>query len=308
MPMMLVGLLGLLGALAWIPLRQAGLLPSVFSTAPAAETAGGVSADAPPASEARLRPVALRATPALSPLRRAFEESADLFAYSRELMVLASAGDADAMWLLSLVHDYCAGYAADPVGYAQDTRVIERLGLSGGAAMLSARQRVQRRCARFVPQDGFSLPMIVNQRTQAARAGSLAAEAALLARERPLEDGDDYRRDLVQRVLDSGDPFAFVAIAPAMGSAGGAHLDTLGEVSGSELSEIAWRIASCRLGMDCSPEGSMMTNYCVNGGICSQDASQDFSSFARDAGIPRQGEDNVEEMVGTLLSRTGVEG
>ena len=296
MPMMLVGLLG---ALAWIPLRQAGLLPSVFSTAPAAETAGGVSADAPPASEARLRPVALRATPALSPLRRAFEESADLFAYSRELMVLASAGDADAMWLLSLVHDYCAGYAADPVGYAQDTRVIERLGLSGGAAMLSARQRVQQRCARFVPQDGFSLPMIVNQRTQAARAGSLAAEAALLAMERPLEDGDDYRRDLVQRVLDSGDPFAFVAIAPAMGSAGGAH---------RELSEIAWRIASCRLGMDCSPEGSMMTNYCVNGGICSQDASQDFSSFARDAGIPRQGEDNVEEMVGTLLSRTGVEG
>ena len=183
MPMMLVGLLGLLGALAWIPLRQAGLLPSVFSTAPAAETAGGVSADAPPASEARLRPVALRATPALSPLRRAFEESADLFAYSRELMVLASAGDADAMWLLSLVHDYCAGYAADPVGYAQDTRVIERLGLSGGAAMLSARQRVQQRCARFVPQDGFSLPMIVNQRTQAARAGSLAAEAALLAME-----------------------------------------------------------------------------------------------------------------------------
>ncbi len=164
--------------------------------------------------------------------------------------------------------------------------MIERLGLSGGAAMLSARQRVQRRCARFVPQDGFSLPMIVNQRTQAARAGSLAAEAALLAMERPLEDGDDYRRDLVQRVLDSGDPFAFVAIAPAMGSAGGAHLDTLGEVSGSELSEIAWRIASCRLGMDCSPEGSMMTNYCVNGGICSQDASQDFSSFARDAGIP----------------------
>lgn len=305
MPMMLVGLLG---ALAWIPLRQAGLLPSAFFTAPTTQTAGGVSADAPPASEARLRPVALRAMPALSPLRRAFEESADLFAYSRELMVLASAGDADAMWLLSLVHDYCAGYAADPVGYAQDTRVIERLGLSGGAAMLSARQRVQQRCARFVPQDGFSLPMIVNQRTQAARAGSLAAEAALLAMERPLEDGDDYRRDLVQRVLDSGDPFAFVAIAPAMGSAGGAYRDTLGEVAGSELSEIAWRIASCRLGMDCSPDGSMMTNYCVNGGICSQDASQDFSSFARDAGIPRQGEDNVEEMVGTLLSRTGVEG
>lgn len=305
MPMMLVGLLG---ALAWVPLRQAGLSPSAASTAPAVAAGGEVLADAPPTSEARLRPVALRARPALSPLRRAFEESADLFAYAHELRGLAAAGDADAMWLLSLVHDYCAGYAADPAGYAQDTRVIERLGLSNGAAMLSARQRVQQRCARFVPQDGFSLPMIVNQRTQAARAGSLAAEAALLAMERPLEEGDDYRRDLVQRVLDSGDPFAFVAIAPAMGSVGGARGDTLGEVSGSELSEIAWRIASCRLGMDCGPDGSMMTSYCVNGGICSQDASQDFSSFARDAGIPRQGEDNVEEMVGTLLSRTGVEG
>ena len=109
-------------------------------------------------------------------------------------------------------------------------------------------------------------------------------------------------------MLDSEDPFAFFAIAPVMGTSASGRRDTLGEISGSELSEIAWRIASCELGMDCSPDGSMMTNYCVNGGICSQDESQDFSSFARDAGIPRQGEDNVEEMVGTLLSRTGVEG
>jgi hypothetical protein len=93
-----------------------------------------------------------------------------------------------------------------------------------------------------------------------------------------------------------------------MGSVGSGRGETLGVVSGSELSEIAWRIASCRLGMDCSPGGSMMTNYCVNGGICSQDETQDFSTFARDAGVPRQGEDNVEDMVGTLLSHTGVEG
>lgn len=302
-------LVGLLGALAWMPWRQAGWRPAAFY----GEDVEGVGFAVSPiermgAPASRLRPATLPAVPALSPLRRGFEESTDLFAYSRELMTWASAGDADAMWLLSLVQDYCAGFAADPVGYAQDTRVIAKLGLSGGGAMLAARQRVQQRCARFVPQDGFSLPMIVNQRTQAARAGSLAAEAALLAMDRPLEPGDDYRRDLVQRVLDSGDPYAFVAIAPVMGSVGSGRGETLGEVSGSELSEIAWRIASCRLGMDCSPSGTMMTNYCVNGGICSQDETQDFSTFARDAGVPRQGEDNVEEMVGTLLSHTGVEG
>jgi hypothetical protein len=304
MPMMLVGLLG---ALAWMPLRQAGWLPHASPPAIDVAAAPEISFSPSPATPV-LRPVATRAVPALSPLRRGFEDSADLFAYSRELMALAAAGDADAMWLLSLVQDQCAGFAADPIGYAQDTRVIAGLGLSNGNAMLSARQRIQQRCARFVPQDGFSLPTLVTQRTQAARAGSLAAEASLLAMDRPLQEGDDYRRDLVQRVLDSEDPFAFLAIAPAMGTVGSGRRDTLGEVSGSDLSEIAWRIASCRLGMDCSPNGSLMTSYCVNGGICSQDESQDFTTFARDAGVPRQGADNVDEMVGTLLSHPGVDG
>jgi hypothetical protein len=305
MPMMLVGLLC---ALAWMPLRQAGWLPHASSPAIDVAAAPETSSFSPSPATPVLRPVAVRAVPALSPLRRGFEDSTDLFAYSRELMALAAAGDADAMWLLSLVQDQCAGFAADPIGYAQDTRVIAGLGLSNGSAMLSARQRIQQRCARFVPQDGFSLPTLVTLRTQAARAGSLAAEASLLAMDRPLQEGDDYRRDLVQRVLDSEDPFAFLAIAPAMGTVGSGRRDTLGEVSGSDLSEIAWRIASCQLGMDCSPNGSLMTSYCVNGGICSQDDSQDFTTFARDAGVPRQGADNVDEMVGTLLSHPGVDG
>ena len=257
MPMMLVGLLG---ALAWMPLRQAGWLPHAV---PAASDAGDAPAGgsfAPPSAPPVMRAMSTRAVPALSPLRRGFEDSTDLFAYSRQLVALAAAGDADAMWLLSLVQDHCAGYAADPVGYAQDTRVIAGLGLSGGSAMVAARQRVQQRCGRFVPQDGFSLPTLITQRRQAARAGSLAAEAALLAMDQPLQRDEDYLRDLVRRVLESGDPFAYLAIAPAMGTTGSGQRDTLGDVSGSELSEIAWRIASCRLGMDCSPDGSMMMN------------------------------------------------
>ena len=305
MPMMLVGLLC---ALAWMPLRQAGWLPHAGPADTAITAAQDRDLSAPLATRAVLRPVSARATPALSPLRREFEDSADLFAYSRKLMVLAAAGDADAMWLMSLVQDHCAGFAADPAGYAQDTRVIAGLALANGGAMLSARQRVQQRCARFVPADGFSSATIITRRMQAAQAGSLAAEAALLAMEQPLQEGDDYRRELVQRVLDSGDPFAYLAIAPAMGTIGSGRRDTLGEVSGSELTEIAWRVAACQLGMDCSPGGSMMTNYCVNGGICSQDESQDFTTFARDAGVPRQGRDNVDEMVGTLLSHPGVDG
>lgn len=306
-PLLLSALVGLLGVLAWIPLRHAGqAVPRVAEPEPL--PSAQASRDAPPVQALRPTPVAMRATLSMSPLRRAFEESPDLFAYTQTLMASAATGDADAMWLLSLVQDYCAGYASDPATYAHDTQVIARLGLSNGAAMVSARQRVQQRCGRFVPQDGFSLPKIITQRVQAAQAGSLAAEASLLAMEQPLRDDEAYRRDLVLRVLESRDPFAFVAIAPAMGTVGGAHRETLGDVSGSDLSEIAWRIASCQLGMDCSPAGAMMTNYCVNGGICSQDESQDFTTFARDAGVPRQGVDNVDEMVGTLLSHPGVDG
>ncbi|MEL1265482.1 hypothetical protein [Pseudoxanthomonas putridarboris] len=307
-PLLPIALLGLLGVLAWIPLRHAGqAAPRVAEPADAAPMMVAAHAISP-MPVARALPAVTRTGSSLSPMRRGFEESNDLFAYSQALLSHAAEGDADAMWLLSLVQDYCAGYAADPAGYARDTQVIARLGLSSGGAMLSARQRVQQRCGRFVPQDGFSSPKIVTQRVQAANAGSLAAEAALLAMDQPLRDDDGYRRDLVERVLDSGDPFAFVAIAPAMGTAGNARRDTLGEVSGSELSEIAWRIASCKLGMDCSPDGSMMTNYCVNGGICSRDESQDFPTFARDAGVPRQGGDKVDDMVDTLLSHAGVDG
>lgn len=305
---MSIVLVGLLGALAWIPLRHAGQAAPRVAEPAEADPVVAAPALSSPRPVARVLPAVARSGPALSPLRRGFEESNDLFAYSQALLARAVEGDADAMWLLSLVQDYCAGYAADPAGYAQDTQVIARLGLSSGGAMLSARQRVQQRCGRFVPEDGFSSPKIITQRMQAAHAGSLAAEAALLAMDQPLRDGDDYRRDLVERVLDSGDPFAFLAIAPAMGTIGNARRGTLGEVSGSELSEIAWRIASCRLGMDCSPSGSMMTNYCVNGGICSQDESQDFTTFARDAGVPRQGGEKVDDMVDTLLSHSGVDG
>ncbi len=303
-----IALAGLLAALAWAPLRNAGLAGFSLPATAMVETAGDAGAWASPLPLPVSHRTARRHAPMPSPLRRGFEESADLFAYSQALLAQMEAGDADAMWLLSLVQDYCAGYAADPAGFARDTQAIGRLGLSGGAAMLAARQRVQQRCGRFAPDDGFTLPKILTQRVQAAQAGSLAAEASLLAMEQPLSADEAYLQDLVRRVLDSGDPYAFVAIAPAMGTIGSGRRRTLGDVSGSELSEIAWRIASCELGMDCSPQGSLMTNYCVNGGVCSQDTSQDFPTFARDAGVPRQGEDDVDEMVGTLLARTGVEG
>lgn len=235
--------------------------------------------------------------------RREFETAPDLFVYAQQLALQARAGDADAWWMLSRVHDYCAGFASNPAGYARDTRAIAALDVSSAATMAAARERVSARCARFVPEDGLSSRSVREARLQAAKGGSLAAEAALLADGEPLSEAPGYRSELVARVSASGDPQAFLALSRAMGLTASGAESELGDVSGTWLSEVAWQIAACRLGLDCRPQGNLMTAYCAHGGICSRDPSLDFPAFVLDAGVPRQGVENLNEMVDSLLSR-----
>lgn len=235
--------------------------------------------------------------------RREFETTPDLFVYAQQLALQARAGDADAWWMLSRVHDYCAGYASNPAGYARDTRAIAALDVGNAATMAAARERVSARCARFMPEDGLSSDSVREARQHAAEAGSLAAEAALLADGEPVSEAPGYRGDLVARVSASGDPQAFLALSRAMGLAASGAESEFGEVSGTWLSEVAWQIAACRLGLDCRPQGNLMTAYCAHGGICSRDPSLDFPAFVVDAGVPRQGVENLNDMVDSLLSR-----
>ncbi|MET0654691.1 MAG: hypothetical protein ABWY94_03865 [Pseudoxanthomonas sp.] len=235
-----------------------------------------------------------------------FEGAGDLYAYVQGLRGREKAGDPEALWEVSRVLDYCAAYAADPAGYARDTRTISELKGAATAAMAAARDRIGQRCVRFAPADGFSQSALRAKRLEAARAGSLAAEAALLAMGEPLSGTNEYKQDLVGRVRRSGDADAFVAISPAMGIAGSGQGAYLGRVSGTQLTELAWLLAACRLGNDCGPGSVLMTSYCANGGICSRDGSQDFYTFVLDAGVPRQGADHLNGLVDSLMSDIGV--
>ncbi|SOO17856.1 hypothetical protein XFF6992_20060 [Xanthomonas citri pv. fuscans] len=152
------------------------------------------------------------------PHRDAVEAQPDLYRYAQQLQQQVRAGDAQAGWRLSRVYDYCAPYAASPSGYAADSAWIAAQHTPGVAAMHAARQRLAQRCAGFAPIDGLSPRMVAQQRLVAARAGSLAAEAALLALGEPLHASPGYKRALVQRVLASRDPEAYLALAPAMGA------------------------------------------------------------------------------------------
>lgn len=233
------------------------------------------------------------------------ETADDLYLYAQSLAPAQRAGDARAAWTMSRIYDYCAGYAMSPTGYAGDTRTIARMNMPAAVTLVAARERVGRRCVRFVPGDRLSRDAVIAMRLTAARAGSLAAEAALLALGQPLSESDEYKTDLVERVRTSRDPEAYAALAPAMGANAVGQEAELGEVSGTPFAELAWQLAACELGLDCGAESVLMTSYCANGGICSRDAAQDFSSFVFDAAVPRQSAEKVNEMVGFLLYDEG---
>ncbi|PTT62086.1 hypothetical protein [Stenotrophomonas sp. HMWF003] len=236
-------------------------------------------------------------------IRADIEGDTDLFAYAQRLQLQAANGNAEASWMVSRVYDYCAIYAMDPGGYQLDNALLTGLGMTASPAMVQARERVARRCGGFVASDGLGRQLILTQRVQAATAGNLAAEAALFADGQPLQDSPDYRRGLVERVRESRDPEAFMALAPAMGQRASGDSALNGLVAGDQYSELAWRLGACELGMACGPDSVLMNNFCANGGICSQDGGQDFATFVYDAAVSRQGAGKMKTLVEELIKK-----
>ncbi len=233
-------------------------------------------------------------------LRAAFENGSDLFAYAHQLQSAADAGNAEAGWMASRIYDYCGVFAMDPSGYALDSAALQRMDLNAISAMLAARGKVRQGCAGFTAADGLGRARLLQQRMASAKAGNLAAEAALLSMGEPLSETAEYRRALVERVQSSQDPEAFLAISGAMGTGAAGDDAYKGMVAGSQFSQLAWQVAACQLGLACGPNSALMVAYCANGGICSRDPQQDFQSFVYDAAVPRQGVEKMNEMVNSL--------
>jgi len=236
-------------------------------------------------------------------LRADIEDATDLYAYAQRLRVQADEGNHEARWMLSRVYDYCAQYAVDPGGYRLDNNVLAGSGLTAAPAMVQARERVAQRCGGFVPGDKLGPPLVLAERRKAAEQGNLAAEAALFAEGEPLQDSPEYRRDLVERVRTSRDPEAFMAIAPGMGVRASGDRALNGLVAGEQLSELAWRLAACELGLPCGADSVLVNSFCANGGICSQDGTQDFRDFVYDAAVSRQGAGKMRQWIKRLVGK-----
>ncbi|HBK47466.1 MAG TPA: hypothetical protein DDZ67_13745, partial [Xanthomonadaceae bacterium] len=72
----------------------------------------------------------------------------------------------------------------------------------------------------------------------------MAAEAALLTLGQPLDNSTAYKRNLVERVLASRDPEAYLAISPAMGASASGEDAFRGYVAGDQFAELAWQLAA----------------------------------------------------------------
>lgn len=288
--LLLAGLIGLTGCTASVPepVQVAAGNPLPARSEGRFAAAGPGLAGELPAKQATPLPLpsasgAVSTAAAALPLLQAVEQSQDLYGLALQLRARADGGDSQAAWVLGRVQEFCAGYAGDPQRYTLET-------VHSTDAVRLARGRVQHRCGGFAPVDRLERDSVLLQRRAAAEQGSLAAEASLLGLGQPLFTDALYRRDLVERVIESGDAEAFYALAPAMGqrAAGDAALKHL--VAGDADAELAWRVAACQLGKACGPGSMVMDSYCANGGICSSRADDGFVAFVNEAlsaGEPR---------------------
>lgn len=301
LPAALAGLLllsgYLLGQRAPLPAMDA---PDATGPALSLPSAPGLSPAGWPAAARADRPAHSTALGLPLDMSAALEGQGNLFDYARQLRQAADAGDAQAAWTLSRIHDYCGLYALDPQGYARDDLVLEAGNAAALQGLLAARQQLGRRCAGFSAAEPTGRAMVLLRRQQSAREGNLAAEASLLAMGQPLEADMAYRRQLVERVVQSQDADAFLALSPAMGATAAGDLAYSGLVAGTEFTQLAWQVAACRLGMACGADSLLMSSYCANAGICSPKAGQDFESFVFDAAVPRQGVEKMNELINQL--------
>ena len=286
--------------------RQAGPPPASAAPLPTSALHSSLHRPAGPAGTGRDQPAGNAIAGLPLDMAAGLEGRGNLYDYARQLQYAAAAGDAQAGWTLSRIHDYCGQYLQDPQGYALDDQLLATAGGSPLQALVAARSRLGQRCHGFAPADQPGHAGIVLQRRRAAQAGHLAAEAGLLAMGQPLHEDDDYRRELVERVIQSQDPEAFLALSPAMGAVAAGDAALHGAVAGTQFTQLAWQVAACRLGMACGPDSVLMSSYCANAGICSRKPDQDFESFVFDAAVPPQGVEKMNQLINQLRRPGGV--
>jgi hypothetical protein len=245
----------------------------------------------------RLKPV--------SDLRIAFERADDLY----ELMTAhAQKNNAESLWLISKIADFCAEFGRNPAAYMSDTESILKVTAVDPHSYRKSRSTVAHRCRGFAAaaaKDDIAHTSLLAHKTRAANAGSVAAEAALLSQRAPLSTDTEYLKDLVRRAMDSKDPDAYAALSMSMVDDRIFPLmqqEIRGLLDG-ESGMFAWYLAACRFGLDCSRDGALMTRICAEAFVCGREENFEMMVFNRR--MTSIEAERIRQMVTVLIKNKG---
>lgn len=232
---------------------------------------------------------------AISPSMRGSNGPAapDIHAEVMQFRSRAASGDAEAAAQLAAAYDQCATFSASPADYARTTETFAALISDPGKRGIYEAHRsfVSEACRGFAQSGTRISPAdVVKAVKAAAQMGSLAAEAELYGRQLLKSDQSDYESLLLERVLESNDPEAMLALSSSMGV--GADVKFGDRYAGTQAHTYAWQLAACRRGLDCGPRSRLVTGYCVNGGIC----GGSFEQLLRNQLLPRDEYERVNRL------------
>ena len=194
------------------------------------------------------------------PLAQQFTASRDLYQLAETIRTQAIEGDAEAMWTLGRIYDSCEllavkyGSGHQP-GEARRSLETVISAMPPNAAVYHRRQF--ERCQGFV-QTPEALENAEIWQTLAAEAGHPAARMkSWLDRRMDADIGAPSRAQVIA-LVQSGHPDALAA-APRLLALQTPEPPQVNEA----ISELAWTLAACSLGMDCSPMGESTQIRCI---------------------------------------------
>lgn len=185
----------------------------------------------------------------------------------------AASGDSASKRLLAEAYDTCMFVNQNAEQYRQRIEVrIQNEDTAEGAAVLEnlLRRRLQD-CAAVESGAPVAWKGMRLLYAQAAQGGDLPARLmeALFNPQPPLRP--EQAAMLIEEVVASRDPAAVYALGDLVGEVIGIQVaEPYTPLDDAQAAGLAWKVAACRIGLDCGPESPPVSTLCLLQGWCYQ--------------------------------------
>ncbi|MEO8001472.1 MAG: hypothetical protein ABI644_06310 [Arenimonas sp.] len=218
-----------------------------------------------------------------------YERAVDLSLISDDIKSKAEAGDIIAQRIYGSMLEECFTYSVSKKTYKEDLDARGKIAPELRDLYARFGAKVEARCKNFTVNMPIHIKDAYLWYALAAMKKDAQSMAKVLTRMGVEKLDDGSLNEGVDFIIASKDPDAMMELANVMGAHNQSRASALGQFSGSERNEYAWRLAACRLGADCSANAQIVTNFCLYGGAisaCTGNGLQEV--IRRDVLAPRE--------------------